>query len=129
MRELYRRRYGNPELDPQTANNYEAGLTWSPMSHVQADFTIYHSDVDDLIERPDRRAPYTNLDRVTFKGFGQVVIKDDIVVFPLFDESAREQNINGFIDNLGHSAYPGDDGRPLHGQRLQYGYSEGLSPY
>ena len=68
MRELYRRRYGNPELDPQTANNYEAGLTWSPMSHVQADFTFYHSDVDDLIERPDRRSPYTNLDRVTFSG-------------------------------------------------------------
>lgn len=68
MRELYRRRYGNPDLDPQTANNYEVGAVWSPSVGIDVDFTIYRSDVDDLIERPDRRSEYQNLDRVTFKG-------------------------------------------------------------
>ncbi len=68
MRELYRRRYGNPQLDPQTANNYEIGAAWTFATGFQTDFTVYRSDVDDLIERLDRRSQYQNLDRVTFQG-------------------------------------------------------------
>ena len=68
LRELYRRRYGNPDLDPQTANNYEIGLSYQHDSGVFSDFSVYRSDVDGLIERPHRRSVYLNLDRVTFEG-------------------------------------------------------------
>ena len=68
MRELYRDRYGNPDLDPQTANNYELGVTYSHHSGISTDFSIYHSKVQDLIERPHRRSVYLNLDPVTFQG-------------------------------------------------------------
>jgi iron complex outermembrane receptor protein len=68
LRELYRRRYGNPDLKPQTANNYEAGFSYQHGSGFASDFSLFRSDIDDLIERPDRRAIYQNLDRVTIKG-------------------------------------------------------------
>lgn len=68
LRELYRRRYGNPDLDPQTANNYETGLTYHHRSGFLSDISVFRSDIDDLIERPDRRALYQNMDEVTFKG-------------------------------------------------------------
>jgi len=68
MRELYRRRYGNPDLEPQTANNYEVGFSWQHASGLGGDLALYRSDVDDLIERTDRRSSYQNLDRVTFQG-------------------------------------------------------------
>jgi iron complex outermembrane receptor protein len=68
LRELYRRRYGNPDLKPQTANNYELGFTYQHGSGFISDLSLFRSDIDDLIERPDRRAIYQNLDRVTIKG-------------------------------------------------------------
>ncbi len=68
LRELYRRKYGNPDLSPQTANNYEIGLRMQHRAGVASDFSIFRSDVDDLIERPDSRSIYLNLERVTFKG-------------------------------------------------------------
>ncbi len=68
MRELYRRRWGNPDLDPQSTNNYELGVAYSFAPGVTGDISLYRSDVDDLIERPDRDSVYTNLDQVTFQG-------------------------------------------------------------
>jgi outer membrane cobalamin receptor len=68
LRELYRRKWGNPDLDPQTARNYEIGITYQHRSGISTDFSIYRSDVDDLIERPHRRSIYLNLDQVKFKG-------------------------------------------------------------
>jgi iron complex outermembrane receptor protein len=68
LRELYRRRYGNPDLKEQTANNYEFGMTYQYASGLSWDFSVFQSDVDDLIERLSRRDLYQNLDRVTFKG-------------------------------------------------------------
>ena len=69
LRELYRRRYGNPDLDPQTALNTELGVTFHHHRGLTSDFSVYHSTVEDLIERPDRRSIYLNLDDVVFKGF------------------------------------------------------------
>lgn len=69
LRELYRRRYGNPDLDPQTALNSEVGVTLTHRTGFTTDFSVYHSAVEDLIERPDRRSIYLNLDDVTFRGF------------------------------------------------------------
>lgn len=68
LRELYRRRYGNPDLDPQTAENYELGLLYRHANGWSTDFSIFHSDIDGLIERADRRATYTNFDPVTIDG-------------------------------------------------------------
>jgi iron complex outermembrane receptor protein len=68
LRELYRRRYGNPDLDPQTAENYELGLTFDHSARYHSDVAWFHSDVHDLIERPDRRSHYENLAPVTIDG-------------------------------------------------------------
>lgn len=68
LRELYRRNYGNPDLREQTANNFELGMQYQAGAGISADFALYRSDVDDLIERPDRRSIYQNLERVTFQG-------------------------------------------------------------
>ena len=69
LRELYRRRYGNPDLNPQTALNSEVGITLTHRPGFTTDFSIYNSAIEDLIERPDRRSIYLNLDDVTFRGF------------------------------------------------------------
>jgi len=69
LRELYRRRYGNPELKSQTALNTEIGVSFRHGANLTTDFSLYHSKVEDLIERPDRRSLYLNLDEVTFQGF------------------------------------------------------------
>ena len=68
LRELYRRRYGNPDLDPQTAENYELGLLYRHRGGWTSDLSVFHSDIDGLIERADRRETYTNLDQVTIDG-------------------------------------------------------------
>ena len=68
LRELYRQRYGNPDLKKQTANNYELGVEFRHGAALSSDFSIFRSDIDDLIERLDRRFLYQNLDRVTLSG-------------------------------------------------------------
>ncbi len=68
LRELYRDRYGNPELDQQRANNFEAGIRHSSASGLQSDVTLFLNELDGLIDRADRRSPYENLDDVTFRG-------------------------------------------------------------
>ncbi|HLF32183.1 MAG TPA: TonB-dependent receptor [Xanthomonadales bacterium] len=68
LRELYRRRFGNPDLEPQTAINYEAGVMFQHKVGWTSDFAVFHSDIDGLIERADRRALYTNFDTVKING-------------------------------------------------------------
>ena len=68
LRELYRRRYGNPDLEPQTAVNSELGVQFQNGNGWEADFSVFHSKIDGLIERADRLAKYTNFDRVTING-------------------------------------------------------------
>lgn len=68
LRELYRDRYGNPDLKEQTANNYEIGLRHEHSLGWSSDVSVFRSDVDDLIERLSRRSRYENLDRVTLQG-------------------------------------------------------------
>jgi len=69
LRELYRRRYGNPDLGPQTSENYEIGLLYRHANGWSSDFAVFHSDIDGLIERVDRSSIYTNLDPVKIDGF------------------------------------------------------------
>jgi iron complex outermembrane receptor protein len=68
LRELYRRKYGNPDLEEQTANNYEVGLTYAHSPGYSSDIAFFYSDVSGLIERPDRTSLYQNLEPVTIKG-------------------------------------------------------------
>jgi iron complex outermembrane receptor protein len=68
LRELYRRRYGNPALEPQTAENYELGLAYNLGNGWTADASLFHSNIDNLIERSDRDAPYTNFEPVNIDG-------------------------------------------------------------
>jgi vitamin B12 transporter len=41
---------GNPDLQPELADEYQAGLRFSPGSRHSVDFEIYANDIDDLIE-------------------------------------------------------------------------------
>lgn len=68
LRELYRRRFGNPDLGPQTAENYEVGLQYRHGNGWTSDFSLFHSDIDGLIERAERTRTYTNFDPVTIDG-------------------------------------------------------------
>jgi iron complex outermembrane receptor protein len=68
LRELYRRRYGNPDLGPQTSENYEVGLQYRHGNGWNSDVSLFHSDIDGLIERANRRAPYTNFEPVSIDG-------------------------------------------------------------
>jgi iron complex outermembrane receptor protein len=68
LRELYRDRYGNPDLHEQEAKNYEIGFRYQHGGAWSSDFAVFRSDIDGLIERPNRRSTYQNLDRVTLKG-------------------------------------------------------------
>lgn len=68
LRELYRDRYGNPELKEQRANNYEVGIAHASRSGIESDLTLFLNEIDGLIDRADRRSPYENLDDVRFRG-------------------------------------------------------------
>jgi len=68
LRELYRRRYGNSDLDPQTSVNSELGVLFQYGDTWSTDIALFHSNIDGLIERADRRALYTNFDPVTIDG-------------------------------------------------------------
>lgn len=68
LRELYRRRFGNPDLEEQTADNYEVGLTYAHSADYASDLAFFYSDVSGLIERPDRTSLYQNLDPVEISG-------------------------------------------------------------
>jgi outer membrane cobalamin receptor len=68
LRELYRRRYGNPDLKEQSAENYELSSEYRFSAGLSADIALFYSDLKDLIDRPDRRSLYQNLDSVTIRG-------------------------------------------------------------
>lgn len=68
LRELYRSRWGNPNLVEQSAETYELGVKYNSESGLVADFTLFQSNLQDLIERPNRRSIYQNLQDSAIKG-------------------------------------------------------------
>ncbi len=41
---------GNPDLQPEKSQGYNAGLTWLPTRSASVALSLYHNDVDDLIQ-------------------------------------------------------------------------------
>ena len=68
LREFYRRRWGNPGLMEQSADNYDLGVTYAHNARTTTDLTFFHSRIDGLIDRPTRRSIYENLDAVDTDG-------------------------------------------------------------
>jgi iron complex outermembrane receptor protein len=69
LREFYRRRWGNPDLIEQSANNYDLGFTYAHSARITSDLTFFHSKIDGLIDRPTRRSIYENLSALDSDGF------------------------------------------------------------
>ena len=69
LREFYRRRWGNPDLVEQSADNYDLGVTYTHNARTTTDLTFFHSKINGLIDRPTRRSIYENLDAVDSDGF------------------------------------------------------------
>lgn len=68
LRELYRRRWGNPALSEQSADNFELGAVYRHGARLTSDIALFYSDVDGLIERPTRRSQYENFAPLQIKG-------------------------------------------------------------
>lgn len=68
LRELYRRRYGNPDLREEKANSYEIGARYLSAFGLEFDAAIFSIDVDGLIDRPTRNSAYANLDESDIDG-------------------------------------------------------------
>jgi iron complex outermembrane receptor protein len=64
---------GSPNLRPETAWNYEAGLDWHPASRVRASATVFQRRDHDLIDyvrySPTDIYRATNFQQLTFTGF------------------------------------------------------------
>ena len=64
--------FGNPNLRPESAWTYEAGLDWQPASRVRGEVTVFNRQVRDGIDyyRTDLNAPWQalNIDRLRFTG-------------------------------------------------------------
>ena len=69
LRELYRLRYGNPELQEEVANSYEIGLRHRFDNGIGLDMAVFTIDLDGMIDRPTRNSRYQNLDDSEIKGF------------------------------------------------------------
>jgi len=66
--ELYERRFGNPLLRELESNNAELTVTTSLDSGHRLSASIFHNDIDGLIEKPARQLPWENLDNTVIKG-------------------------------------------------------------
>ena len=66
---------GNLRLKPEQALNYEAGVSFSQQRLLAEDdelvvkATVFHNEVDDLIDRASTRDPFLNVGEATIEGF------------------------------------------------------------
>jgi len=64
--------FGNPNLRPESAWTYEAGVDWQPSSRVRGELTVFNRQVRNGIDyyRTDVDAPWQalNIDRLRFTG-------------------------------------------------------------
>ncbi len=118
LRELYRRRYGNPDLDEQKANNYEVGLTWQHEAGYATDIAFFYSDVENLIERPDRDSLYENLEPVRIRGVefsSGGWLRDELYTRLSYTYVNAEESLPGVLDRQLRS-------RPEHTAQVELRY-------
>lgn len=84
MNNLYSSTSGNPDLKPQRAVKYEFGYRVEPLPWLAVTQSVFRSDVDDLIDRESKNAPYENIDEVTLKGFETGISVSDYKGFALY---------------------------------------------
>ncbi|OGK11334.1 MAG: hypothetical protein A2W80_04990 [Candidatus Riflebacteria bacterium GWC2_50_8] len=68
IQQLYDAVSGSPDLDPEKAMNYEAGLTHDFNKKTSAGLTVFHSTVEDYIEKTESTSVYENFQKYLFKG-------------------------------------------------------------
>ncbi len=64
--------WGNPDLDPETSNNFEIGARWNP-GKTNLDVALFYSDADDYIASvllPSSEEEYTYTNVASAKTFG-----------------------------------------------------------
>ena len=59
--------HGNPDLTPEKITTWEAGVNWQP-GNLQADITLFRSNMNHLIETPAGSTQYQNLGEATVHG-------------------------------------------------------------
>jgi vitamin B12 transporter len=60
--------YGNPDLDPETAVNYQLGTDVRFCKIFLFELNLFYADVDDLIQYDPDTRKYGNIDKVTRQG-------------------------------------------------------------
>lgn len=60
--------YGNPDLEPETAVNYQVGGKIRILTMVSVDTNLFYANVDDLIRYDEDARQYVNIDRAVRKG-------------------------------------------------------------
>ncbi|MBU1107743.1 MAG: TonB-dependent receptor [Candidatus Riflebacteria bacterium] len=69
IQQLYDAVSGSPDLDLEKAMNYEAGLTHDFNKETSGSLTVFHSTVENYIEKNDDIVPvYENFQKYLFKG-------------------------------------------------------------
>lgn len=66
--ELFDPRYGNPNVTEAESNNIDVTIDWRPSNRWRLSSAIYQYDIQNLIEKPTRRSPYSNVPAVDIKG-------------------------------------------------------------
>ena len=61
--------YGNPDLDPETAVNYQCGASFPLFDFLRFEIGAFRADVDDLIVFDHDTWRFQNIEEVTRKGF------------------------------------------------------------
>lgn len=69
LRELYRLRYGNPDLKEEVADSYEIGLRYGFDNGIALDMAVFLIELDGMIDRPTRNSRYQNLEESEISGF------------------------------------------------------------
>lgn len=59
---------GNPNLEPETADEMQIGAMYAPGGHHRIDFELYSNDIDDLIEFDLQTFTLRNIDRAEIRG-------------------------------------------------------------
>jgi outer membrane cobalamin receptor len=69
IQQIYDPTSGSADLEPETSDNYEAGITWLLPWKIELDLAVFQNDVENYIEKNDTTDRYENNEAYQFKGF------------------------------------------------------------